>query len=97
MTNEEPLAVVKACVDIVRKVVREDGGDSRYGVVRKGEASLCRGRRGSVRKGASGTEDRDIGRSWGINGRRGLEVFVSGSSHENVVGVNGDILVKRGE
>ena len=70
MANEEPLVVVKACVNIVWKVVREDGGDSRYGVVGKGEASLCRGGRGSVCQGTFGTEDGHIGRGWGICGHR---------------------------
>ena len=36
LTNEEPLVVVKACVDIVWEVVGEDCGDSRYSVVREG-------------------------------------------------------------
>ena len=97
LTNEEPLVIVKACVDIVWKVIREDGGDSRYGVVGKGEASLCRGGRGSVRQRAFGTEDGDIGCGWGTRGHGGSKVFASGGSDEDVVGVDGNILMERGE
>ena len=49
LTNEEPLVVVKACVDVVREIIRKDCGDSRDGVIREGETSLCCGRRGSIR------------------------------------------------
>ena len=97
LTNKEPLVVVKACVDIVGKVVREDGGDSRYGVVGKGEASLRRGGRGSVRQGTFSTEDGYIGCGWGPRGHRGSEVFASRGSDKDIVGVDGDILVKRGK
>ena len=97
MTNEEPLVVAKACVDIVREVVRENGGNGRDGMVWKVKAPLCCGGRRSIREGTSGTEDRDIGRGRGIGGHRGSEVFASGRSHKDVVGVNSDILVKQGE
>ena len=97
LTNEEPLVVVKSCVDIVWEVVGEDCGDSRYSVVREGETSLCRGRCGNVRQGSSGVEDGYIGRGWGIGGRRGSEVFASGGSDEDVVGVDGNVLVERGK
>ena len=97
MANEEPLVVVKACVDVMRKVVREDGGDSRDGVVWKGKASLCRGGRGSVREGTSGAEDRDVGRDGGTGGHRGSKVFATRRSDEDVVGVDGNVLVEWGE
>ena len=97
LTNEEPLVVVKACVDIMWEVIGEDCGDSRYGVVREGEASLCCGGCGSVRQRAFGAEDGHIGRDWGIGGHRGSEVFTSGGSDEDIVGVDGNVLVERGE
>ena len=97
LTNEEPLVVVKACVDIVREVIREDCSDSRGSVVRKGETSLRRGGYRSAFEGTSGAEDEDIGRDRGIGGHRESEVFASGRGHEDVVRVNGDVLVKWGE
>ena len=89
--------VMKSCVDIVWEVVGEDGGDSRYRVVREGETSLCCSRCGSISQGTSGAEDGYIGCDWGIDGHRGLEIFASGGSEEDVVGVDGNILMERGE
>ena len=97
LANEEPLVVVKSCVDVVWEVVGEDCGDSRYSVVREGKTSLRRGRCGGICEGSSGTKDRDISRARGICGHRGSEVFTARGGDEDVVGVNGDILVKRGE
>jgi hypothetical protein len=97
LTNEEPLVVVKSCVDVVWEIIGEDCGDSRYSVVRERETSLCRGRRGRVRQGTSGAEDGYIGCCWGIGGHRGSEIFASGGGDEDIVGVNGDIFVERGE
>jgi hypothetical protein len=97
LANEEPLVVVKACVDIVREVIGEDCGDSRYSVVREGETSLCCGRYGGVRQRTSGAEDGYIGCGWGSGGHRGSEVFTSGGSDKDVVGVDSNILVERGE
>ena len=70
LTNEEPLVVVKARVDIVWKVIRENGGDSRYGVVGKGEASLCRGGCRSAFEGAFGAEDGNVGCDRGVGSGR---------------------------
>ena len=97
LANEEPLVVVESSVDIVWKVVGEDCSDSRYSVVGERETSLRRGRCGSVRQRLSGVEDGYVGCGWGIGGHRGLEVFASGRSDEDIVGVDGDILVERGE
>ena len=97
MTNEEPLVVVKACVDIVWEVIREDCGNSRNGVVGKGETPLRRGGCGSVRKGAFSAKNRDVSCSWGSGGYRGSEVFTSRGSDEDIVRVDGNIFVKRGE
>ena len=97
VTNEEPLVVMKACVDIVWEVVRENHSDSHNGVVWKGETPLRRGGDGSVGKRTTGTEDRDICRGWSGGGHWGSEVFSSRGGDENVVWVNGNIFVKRGE
>ena len=97
LTNEEPLVVVKACVNIVWEVIGEDCGDSRCCVVRKGETSLRRGGRRGVCEGTSGTEDRDIDCDRGVSGHRGSKVLASRGSDEDVVGVDGDIFVERGE
>ena len=97
LTNEEPLVVVKSGVDVVWEVVGEDCGDSRRGVIREGKASLCRGRCGGICEGASGAEDRNVSRAWGIGGHRGPEVFVSGRGDEDIVGVYSDVFVERGE
>ena len=97
LTNEEPLVVVKSCVNVVREVVGKDCGDSRYSMVREGETSLHRGRCGGVRQGTPGAKDGYIGRGRGIGSRRGSEVFASRRSDEDVVGVDGDVLVERGE
>ena len=97
LANEEPLVVVEASVDIVREVVRKDCGDSRDGVIREGETSLCCGGRGSVCEGVFGVEDRDVSRDRGISGHRGSEVFAARRGDKDVVGVNGNVFVKRGE
>ena len=89
--------VVKSCVDIMREVVGEDGGDSRNSVVREGETSLRRGRCGGICEGTSGTEDRDVSRVRGIGGHRGSEVFTARGGDKDVVRVDGDVLVKWGE
>ena len=94
LTNEEPLVVMKACVDVVREVIREDRSDSRDGVVREGETSLCRGGCGSVFKRTFGAEDGYIRRDWGICGHWRPKVFTSRGGDKDVVGVNGDILVE---
>ena len=57
LANEEPLVVVKARVDIVWEVIRENGGDGCDGMVWKGEAPLCCGGNWCVREGLSHTED----------------------------------------
>ena len=97
LTNEEPLVVVKSCVDVVWEVVGEDCGDSRYSVIREGETSLCRGRCGIVHERTFSTEDGDISRGVGSGIHRRLEVFATRRGDEDVVGVNGDFLVKRSE
>ena len=95
MTNEEPLVVMKACVDVVWEVVREDRGDGCDGVVREGETPLRCGRYGSVRQRTFGTEDGHIGCGWGVCGHWRSEVFASRGSDEDVVRVNGDVFMKR--
>ena len=97
LTNEEPLMVVKACVDIMWEVVQEDRSYGCDGVVGKGEAPLCCGGSGSVHERAFGAENGDVSHDWGSSGHRGSEVLVSRGGDENVVGVDGDVLVKWGK
>ena len=95
LANEEPLVVVKARVDVMREVVREDRSDSCGGVIREGKASLCRGGRGSVRERADGTENGNVSHTRGSGIHRGSEVFASWRGDEDIVGVDSDILVER--
>ena len=95
LTNEEPLVVVKACVNIMWEVIQEDCGYSHDSVVRKGEAPLRRGGSGSVRERACCAEDGNISHCWGRGSHRGSKVFTSRGSDENVIGIDGDILMKR--
>ena len=97
MTNEEPLVIVKTCIDIVWEVIREDHGDGRGGVVREGEAPLRRGGRGSVRERAFGGKDGDVSHDRGSGICWRLEVFALRRGEKDIIGVNGDVLVKRGE
>ena len=97
LANEEPLVVVKACVNVVREIIREDRGDGRDSVVGKGETSLRRGGCGSIRERTSGAEDGYIGCSGGVCGHWGSKVFTSWGSDEDVVGVNSDILMEWSE
>ena len=97
LANEEPLVVVKSCVDIVREVIGENGGDGCYSVVGEGETSLCRGRCGSVSQRTFGTEDGYIGCGRDTWGCRRSEVFALRGGDENIVGVNGNVFVEWGE
>ena len=97
LANKEPLMVVEVRVDVVREVIRKDGGDGRGGVVRKGEASLCRGGCRSFLEGSFSAEDRNVSRDRCGRGHRGSEVLASRGGDEYVVGINGDVFVKRGE
>ena len=97
LANEEPLVVMEASVDVMGEVVRKDCGDSLGGVIREGETSLRRSGCGSVREGTFGVEDRDIGRDWGISGHRGSKVFAARRGDEDVVGVDGDVLMEWGK
>ena len=97
LPNEEPLVIVETCVDVVREVVRKNRGDSRGCVVGKGKAPLHRGGCGSVRKRTLGAEDGDVSRDWGSGVHWGSEVFASRGGDKDVIRINGDIFVKRGE
>ena len=94
MTNEEPLVIVKARIDVVWEVVRENCGNSRGSVVRKGEVPLHRSGCGSVSERAFGTENRDVNCGWGSGVHWGSEVFVSRRGNENIVGVDGNVFMK---
>ena len=97
LANEEPLVVVKACVDVVREIIREDRGDGRDGVVGKGKTSLRRGGCRSIRERTSGAEDGYIGCGGGVCGHWESEVFTAGRGDKDVVGVNSDVFVKWSE
>jgi hypothetical protein len=66
-------------------------------VIGKGKTPLRHGRSGSVYERAFGAENGDVGHDWGTHGRRGSEVLTSGGGDEDVVGVDGDVFVKRGK
>ena len=66
-------------------------------MVRKGEAPLCHSGRGSVRERAFSAKNGDVGCNWGSRGHRGSEVLTSRGGDENIIGVDGDILVERGK
>ena len=97
LTNEEPLMVMESSIDIVWKVVREDGGYGCNSVVGKGEAPLHRGGSRSIHEGAFGTENGDVSCDPGSGGHWGLEVLASRGGDKDVVGVNGNVLVKWGK
>ena len=94
LTDEEPLVVVKAGVDIVGKVVRKDRSDGCDSVIGEGEAPLHRGGRGSVCEGAFGAKHGDVGRGCSGGSHRGSKVFSMRGRDEDVVGVNGDVFVE---
>ena len=97
LTDEEPLVVVKAGIDIMQEVVRKNCGDSRGSVVRKGEAPLRRGGCGSFLERSLSAEDGDVSCDRSGGGHRGSKVFASRGGDEYVVRINGDVFVKRGE
>ena len=97
LTNEEPLVIVKARIDVVWEVVRENCGNSRGSVVGKGEAPLRRGGCGSVPERALGAENGDVSCDWGSSVHRGSEVFVPRGGDEDIIRVNGNVFVKRGK
>ena len=74
LTYEEPLVVVKTRIDIMREVVRKDGGDSCGSVVRKREASLRRGGSGSVHERAFSAENGNVSCGWSSGGHRVLQL-----------------------
>ena len=97
LTNKEPLVVVKACIDIMWEVVRKDCGNGRDSMVGEGEAPLRHGGSGSVHERVFSAENRDVSRDWGDGGHRGSKVLASRGGDENIVGVNGDILMEWGK
>ena len=60
MTNEEPLVVVKAGVNIVWEVVQKNRGYGSNSMVGEGKASLRCGGGGKVHKRAFGAENGDV-------------------------------------
>ena len=89
--------VVKARIDVMWEVVQEDRSDSHGSMVWKGIAPLRRGGCGSIHERALSAENGDISCNRGGSVHRGLGGFVSRGGDENIVGVNGDVFVKRCE
>ena len=87
--------IVETRIDVVREVIREDRGDCRDGVIRKGETPLCRSGCGSVHKRTFSTEDGYISRGWGICGHWGSKVFTLQGGDKDVIRVNGDVLMEQ--
>ena len=58
---------------------------------------MCTGGHGSVLEGAFGAEDGDVCCNWGSSGHWGSEVLATRGGNEDVVGIDGNVLVKRGE
>ena len=97
LTNEEPLVVVKSCIDVMWEIVREDGGDSRGGVIWKGEAALRHSGYRGIHERSSCAEDGDVCCDWGFGSRRGSEVFTAWGGDKDIVRVDGDVFVERSE
>ena len=66
-------------------------------MVRKGKTPLRHGGCGSVHERMFSAENGDIGRDQGSGVHRGSEVFTTRRGNEDIVGVNGNIFVERGE
>jgi hypothetical protein len=88
------LVVVKAGIYIVGEVVGKDRGYGRDGVIGERETALCGSGCGGVRQRSTGAKDGYIGRSWGVCGHRGSEIFAAWGGDKDVVGVDGDVLVE---
>ena len=97
MSHKKPLVGVEPGIDVVWQVVRKDCRDGGNSVIGKRETPLCRSGHQFGGKGASSTEDRDIGHRGSVDSHWGLEVFPSRGGDIDVVGVNGDIVVERGK
>ena len=97
LANEEPLVVVKACIYIMREVVRKDCGDGRGGMIRKGKTPLCCGGCGSVLERALSVENGDISRGWSSGVHQGPEVFTTRRGDKDVIRINSDVLVEWGK
>ena len=66
-------------------------------MIGEGKAPLGCGRGRGVDKRMFGAKDGDISRDRGIGVHRGSKVFTLRRGDEDVVGVDGDVLVERGE
>ena len=66
-------------------------------MIGEGETPLRRGRCGSFLEGSCSAEDRNLSRDWCGRGHRRSEVLSLRGGNEDVVGVNGDVLVKQGK
>ena len=77
LANEEPLVVVKAGIDIVGKVVRQNGSDGGDRMIRDRKTALRHGRKQHGSEGLSCAQDRDVSHGRGVSGHWGSEVFAT--------------------
>ena len=97
LTNEEPLIGVEPGIDIVWEVIGKDCCDGSNCMIGERETSLCHSRHWFSGEGLSGTKNGDISRDRGIGRHRGSEVLSSRSGDIDVIRVDGDVIVERGE
>ena len=94
LANEKPLVVVKACINVVWEIIREDCGS---GVIRKGEAPLHHSGCGSVFERSLGAKNGDVGQGWGGRSHWRSKVLTSRGGDKDIIRIDGDVLVERGE
>jgi hypothetical protein len=97
LTNEEPLIGMESGIDIVWEVIGKDCCDSSDCMIGERETSLCCSRRWFSGEGSSSTKNGDVSRDRGVGNHRGLEVLPSRSGNIDVVRVDSDIIMERGE
>ena len=66
-------------------------------MIREGEAPLRRSGCGSILERVFGAENGNVGRNRSSNSHWGSEVFASRGGDEDIVRVNGNVLMERGE
>ena len=97
LANKEPLVGVEPGIDIMWEVIGKDGCDGSDSMVRERETPLCHSRHWFGREGSSCTQNGDVGHSGGVGDHRGSEILSSRSGDIDVIRINGDVVVERGE
>ena len=97
LANEEPLVIMKACVNVVWEVIGEDCCYGSSSMVGDGKAPLCHGGDQHVSEQSFGSEDGDVGCDRGVSSHQGSEVFSSRGGDKDIVRVNSDIFMEWGE